>query len=107
MGWDTHSIFILFGIKIPDEDIIRVIQIFYPERTDITRALKIPNTSYHIVNNGGFFISLVSPRFGVGENDYPELYYEIIPPSETQVKIFLEFLLQHEIKYPYSQYLIT
>jgi hypothetical protein len=107
MGWDSHLISILFGVKIPDYDTIRVIQIFYPEVTEIKRPLKIPGTNYHLIDtDAGLFISLISPRFGVDEDDQPEPYYEIIPPSIVQVEDFTAFLKGHDIDYPYSQYLI-
>lgn len=107
MGWDSHLIPILFGVKIPNHDTIRVIQIFFPEVTEIKKPLKIPETTYHLINTGaGLFISLISPRFGVDENDYPEPYYEIITPLFAQIEDFTAFLKGHDIDYPYSQYLI-
>ena len=104
MGFDTHPVFILFGVKIPVEDIFRVIKIFFPDIDEVKRSFKIPDTTYHIVNNSDYFIALKSIR--VGWDDRDESPKEIISPTQGEVTAFLEFLNQNEINYPYSQYFL-
>ena len=106
MGWDEQYVYILFGVKLPEDDVLRVLRVFTTQDT-IKRPLKIPNTTYHIVNHGDYYIALISPRFGVGEDNCPESSYKIIPPTEEQVLMFMDFLKQYEIDYPYAQYLLV
>jgi hypothetical protein len=109
MGFDTHTVFILFGVKIPDCDISDIINIFYPglDEGDLKRTLLIPDTTYRIISNGGYFISLKSIRFNVGDDDVPyEGPTKIVPPSQEEVDQFNTFLIQHGIPYPYGQYFL-
>lgn len=105
MGYDTQSIFILFGVKIPQEDVSKITEHFFPGK-QVYRALNISGTTYHFVNHDDCYISLISPRFKIGEDDHPEPSYEIIPPTQDQVDTFIEFLEEHDIYLPYTQFLL-
>ena len=35
MGFDTYNVYILFGVKIPEDDILRVLNTFYPDLNEI------------------------------------------------------------------------
>lgn len=108
MGFDTLSIFILFGVKVPNEDILKVIKIFFPNTDEVKRPLIIPNTTYLIVKNGEYFISLKSIRFELGFDDHNAVTspVEIVLPTQEQVNTFLDFLGQNKINYHYGQYFL-
>jgi len=57
--------------------------------------------------NGGYFISLKSVMFCVGEDDPYVGPTEVISPPQEDVDTFLQFLAQHNIdRYPYKQYFL-
>jgi len=57
MGFDTHTVFILFGVKVLEEDIRDVLNIFhYPDldEAQIRHPLYILDTPYRIINSSIF-----------------------------------------------------
>ena len=106
MGFDSRSIFILFGVLIPDDAILVILDKF--NMGNVKRSLPIPNTNYYIIHDGHYFISLRSIRFAIGDDDFDavDTPTEIIPPTPNEITLFLEFLNQHDIHYPYGQYFL-
>lgn len=109
MGWDSYNVYILFGFKVPDEDIGRVLDIFgYSDinADKIRHLLPIFDKPYNIVSNGGYFISLKSIRFGVGDDDPYEGPVEVICPSIDEINQFKSYFQCYDINYPYGQYFL-
>ena len=106
MGYDEHYVYVLFGVKLPEDDLLRVLHLF-AEQDEVKRPLKIPNTSYHIVNHSDYYIALISPRFNTGDDNWIQPSYKITSPTEEQVTTFINFLMNHNIFYPYAQYLLV
>ncbi len=108
MGFDSHVVYILFGIQIPNEDKERVFTLLSCEHTrPKQRKFNISDTSYYFIDYENFsYVSLLSISFGLGENDGGCGHTKIIPPTQEQVDNFKSFLGKLDINYPYEQFFL-
>ncbi len=103
---DTRVIYILFGVEIPETD-VELIDNLFPGKGK-KYPLKIPDTSYLLIFNGGYFIALESIRFEIGDDDFNrvDIPTEIIPPTQEEIDEFIKYLKDRDINYPYRMYFI-
>lgn len=109
MGFDSHIIYILYGICIPEKEIEEIklklnITTIRPKQ----RKFFIANTSYFLIDYGDYwYLALKSNSYGVGENDEPLQHPLIISkPTEDEIITFKAFLAEHDLNYPYYDYFL-
>src|SRR5688572_23686922 len=110
MGYDSHMVYILFGIQVPNDDKERVFTLLNCEHTRPKQKwFAIPDTNYHLIDYTNFsYVYLLSIPFGLGENDADAHCgpTKIIPPTDEQIEEFNMFLTKLDINYPYAQWFL-
>lgn len=103
MGFDSHIVYILYGICIPTEEMTIKVE---KERKN-QRRFKVDN--YYLLDYGRcWYLALKSTPLGLGENDvYPVQPYIIQPPSEDDILTFKTYLINNDLNYDYHQYFLT
>lgn len=109
MGFDDHTVYILFGVQIPKDDYDDVFKklncmFIRPKQ----RIFNIPDVSYRLINYGDYaYISLSSIPFGVGEDNWGGNHIKVDLPTSDQVDTFKSFLLEKDLNYQYEQYFLS
>lgn len=108
MGFDSHVVYILFGVQIPNEDKEIILTKLKCETTrPKQRKFNIPDSFYYFIQYRDIaYISLSSIPFGLGENDGVCEHTKIIPPTQEQVDTFKFFIEKLDINYPYEQFFL-
>ena len=108
MGFDTHIIYIIFGIQIPNNDKERVFTLLNCKQIrPKQRKFIIPDTLYYFIDYGDYcYIYLSSISFGLGEDDGECKPTIIVSPTQEQVNLFNSFLTKLDINYPYNQFFL-
>jgi len=108
MGFDSHIVYILFGIQVPADDKERVFTLLDCKETrPKQRIFDIPSTKYYYIDyDSCVYVYLLSISLGLGENDVPCGHTKITPPTQDEVDQFTNFLSKLDINYPYGQYFL-
>jgi hypothetical protein len=113
MGFDTHIVYILYGICIDSKD-MKNIKINIIRERPKQRKFKVvntnkENTNYFMIDYGNcWYLALKSISYGLGENDFPPEQPCIIePPTEEEVVKFKEYLTENNLNYTYNQYFLN
>ena len=108
MGFDSHIVYILFGIQIPANNKERIFTLLNCERTaPKQRKFRIPDTTYYYIDyDKCSYIYLSSISLGLGENDIKCGHTKIKQPTQEEIDIFTSFLMKLDINYPYEQFFL-
>ena len=108
MGFDSHIVYILFGLQVPADDKERLFKLLNCKQTfPKQRKFSIPDTTYYYIDyDECSYIYLSSISLGLGENDIECGHTKITHPTKEQVDIFTSFLTKLDINYPYEQFFL-
>lgn len=110
MELDSGVVHILFGSEISDDFFRLIWEKYCADSYQINGVINIPNTKYQLVNNqGSYFISLKLIRYNINpDNSFNRINkpVEIVPPDESEIRVFYKFFNDKNISLAYGQYLL-